>query len=249
MESPTYVTLGAQMALQKELEVVANNVANASTTGFKADRQLFQTYVDRLAGTGGSVDFMQDRSTYIDRDNGPLQSTGNPLDVALQGDGYLAVQGPGGTQYTRDGQMHTGSDGTLLDSGGRSVLGPDSQPIQLPEGYTDVEIKGDGTINAKVNDQFQQVGQIGMFRAANALAVTKAGDGLFVAPPGSMQPVDSDDTTTRMVQGSIEGSTVQPVKEIANMTQLSRAYEQLQNLISDDNDREQKMIDALGHQP
>ena len=246
MEAPAYVTLSAQVALERQLEVVANNVANANTTGFKADRQLFQSYITRASGSGDSVAFVQDRATYIDHTNGPIQPTGNPLDVAIQGDAFLAVTAPQGTMYTRDGQMHAGTDGTLLNSNGNAVQSADGQPIQLPDSYQQVEIKGDGTVTVRVNNQSQDVGQIGMFRSSDPLVMRKSGDNLFTASPAAMQPIDTNDPTTRLVQGSLEGSTVQPVKEIANMTELSRAYERLQTLLSDDNDRESKMIEALG---
>jgi flagellar basal body rod protein FlgG len=151
-----------------------------------------------------------------------------------------------GTEYTRDGRLQTSADGTLTDSGGRPVLGPDGSPITLPTGYSEIQIKSDGTINAVIAGVAQNVGQIGTFRPQSPQAMHKGGDGLFVADPGTMQAIESDDTKSRLVQNALEGSTVQPVKEIANMTQLSRAYEQLQTLLSDDNDREQKMIQTLG---
>ena len=246
MEGPTYVTLSAQIALQKELDVVANNVANASTTGFKADRQLFQTYVDQLNVPGGNIAFVQDRATYIDRSAGPIQVTDNSLDVAVQGDGYLSVNSPQGTLYTRNGHLQVGQDGTLLDSSGRAVLSPDGTPIQLPDQYTDLQIQGDGTVNVRVNGAWQNVGQIGTFRPTDPLALRKTGDGLFTDPSNAMQPIESGDPESHLVQGALDGSTVQPVREIANMTELGRAYEQLSTLLSDDNDRERKMIAALG---
>jgi flagellar basal-body rod protein FlgF len=246
MEGPTYVTLSAQIALQKQLEVVANNVANASTSGFKADRQLFQSYVDRLNVPGGDIAFVQDRATYIDRSAGPLEQTGNMLDVAVQGDGYLSVQTAQGTQYTRDGRLQVAADGTLTDAAGRPVLSPDGTTVQLPEGYSAIEIRADGTIAATVAGVSQDVGQIGSFRPSDPQALRKSGDGLFAALPNAMQAIETGDPGSRLIQGSLEGSTVQPVKEIANMTELSRAYEQLQTLLSDDNDREAKMIQTLG---
>jgi flagellar basal-body rod protein FlgF len=246
MEGPTYVTLSAQMALQKQLEVVANNVANASTSGFKADRQLFQSYVDRLNVPGGDIAFVQDRATYIDRTAGPIQPTGNMLDVAVRGDGYLSVQTAAGIQYTRDGRLQVAADGTLTDAAGRPVLSPDGEPMQLPSGYTNIEIKADGTVYATVNSVSQDVGQIGTFRPIDPQVLRKGGDGLLAAAPNAMQAIETGDPASRLIQGSLEGSTVQPIKEIANMTELSRAYEQLQTLLSDDNDREAKMIQILG---
>jgi flagellar basal-body rod protein FlgF len=248
VEGPTYVTLSAQVALQKELDVVANNVANASTSGFKADRQLFQSYVDQLRVPGDAIAFVQDRATYIDREAGPIQTTGSMMDVAINGDGFLAVATPQGTQYTRDGRLQVSADGTLCDSSGRAVLGPDSAPIQLPPGYSELQIKGEGTIFAVINGTAQSVGQLGMFRPQDPLTMRKSGEGLFNAAPGTMDVIPADDVNSRIVQGTLEGSTVQPVKEIANMTALSRAYENLQNLLNDDNDREQKMIQTLGTQ-
>ena len=101
MDATTYVTLSAQISLQKQLETVANNVANASTAGFKADRPLFQSYIDQASEPDGGVAFVQDAATYVDRSSGPIESTGNPLDIALNGDGYLAVATPQGTSDTR----------------------------------------------------------------------------------------------------------------------------------------------------
>lgn len=247
MEAPTYVTLSAQVALQRQLEVVANNVANASTTGYRADRQLFQSYIENLPGQDDGVAFVQDRATYIDRTNGPIQATGNPLDVAIRGDAFLAVTTPQGTQYSRNGQMHAGADGTLFDPNENAVQGSDGQPIQLPDDYQQVQIKGDGTVSVMVNNRLQDVGQIGLFKPSDPLLLRKSGDGMLTAPATAMQPLDQDDLSSRLVQGSLEGSTVQPVAEIANMTELSRAYDRLQTLLSDDNDRESKMIEALGH--
>lgn len=246
MEGPTYVTLSAQLALQKQLEVVANNVANASTAGYKADRQLFQSYVDRLNVPGGNVAFVQDRATYIDRDSGPIETTGNLTDVAIKGDGYFSVQTRQGTQYTRDGRLQVAPDGTLTDAAGRPVLTPDGATMQLPPGYSNLEIRADGGVIATVNNAPQSVGQIGTFRPSDPQVVRKAGDGLFSAPPMAMQPIEDGDPNSRIIQGALEGSTVKPVAEIANMTALSRSYEQLQSLLNDDNDREQKMIQTLG---
>jgi flagellar basal-body rod protein FlgF len=246
MDTTTYVALSAQVALQKQLETVANNVANANTAGFKADRPFFQSLLEPLGGPGGGVSFVQDAATYIDRSSGPIDVTSNPLDIALDGDGYLAVSGPNGTEYTRDGHLRVAPDSTLADSSGRSVLGADGSPIQMPLGFQDLEIKSNGNIKVTVNGRQQDVGRLGVFRPSNPNMMRKGGDGLLTAPQSEMQPTTPDDGGARVVQGSIEGSTVQPMKEIANMTELSRAYERLQTMLTNESDRERKMIDALG---
>jgi flagellar basal-body rod protein FlgF len=247
MDTTTYVALAAQVALQKELETVANNVANSNTAGFKADRSFFESFLEPLQGPGGGVSFVQDAATYIDQASGPIEVTGNPLDIALDGQGYLAVTTGAGTEYTRNGHLHVGPDGTLVDADGRTVLGADGAPIQLPDGFEDPEIKNNGKLLVTVNGRQQDVAQIGVFRATNANLVRKAGDGLLTAPQSEMQPITPDDGGARIVQGSVEGSTVQPMKEIANMTELTRAYERLQTMLQNESDRERKMIDTLGH--
>jgi flagellar basal-body rod protein FlgF len=247
MDPTTYVALAAQVALQKELETVANNVANANTAGFKADRSFFESYLEPLSGPGGGVSFVEDAATYVDQSSGPIEVTGNPLDIALDGDGFLAVATPQGTEYTRNGHLRVGPDGTLVDAAGRSLLGVDGAPIQMPEGFEDPEIKNNGKLRVTVNGRQQDVAQIGVFRPTSSNLIRKGGDGLLTAPQSEMQPTSPDDGGARIVQGSIEGSTVQPMKEIANMTELSRAYERLQNMMQNESDRERKMIDALGH--
>jgi flagellar basal-body rod protein FlgF len=109
-----------------------------------------------------------------------------------------------------------------------------------------VQTKSNGNIKVLVNNRQQDIAQIGVFKSTNPIAIRKGGDGLLTAPDGNMQPVTPDEGGARIVQGSLEGSTVQPMKEIANMTELSRAYERLQTVLSNESDREQKMIDALG---
>lgn len=249
MDTTTYVALSAQVALQKQLETVANNMSNANTAGFKADRPFFQSFLEPLQGPGGGVTFVQDAATYIDRSSGSLEVTSNPLDIALDGEGYLAVSGPQGTEYTRDGHLKVGPDGTLTDAAGRSVLASDGAPIQMPAGFESPEIKANGSLKVTVNGRQQDLGQIGVFRPTNPNVVRKGGDGLLTAPQSEMQPSTPETGGARVVQGSVEGSTVQPMKEIANMTELSRAYERLQTMLNNESDREHKMIDALGHQP
>ncbi len=246
MEGPTYVTLSAQLALQSQLDVTANNIANSGTAGYKADRQLFQSMVVPLDTPGREVSYVQDRATYIDRAPGSLETTDNPLDLGIAGDGYLAVQTPQGPQYTRNGKLQISNQGMLVDVNGRPVLGGDNSTIQIPDGARDLKIAGAGTISVRVNGQAQDVGQIGLFRASNAVGLRKSALGLIDGAAGGVAPVQPGDATTRIVQGTIEASTVQPVRELTNMTELSRAYERLQKLIGDDNDRESKMIEQLG---
>lgn len=246
MDGPTYVTLSAQIALQNQLDVTANNVANANTAGYKPDRMLFQSMVAPLDVPGRNVAFVQDRATYMDRTAGAFQVTDNPLDTAIQGEGYIAVRGPQGTMYSRDGRLQISPQGTLVDQAGRAVVDSGGAAIQIPDGASDIKILGDGTLSVRANGVLQEVGQIGLFKSATPDALLKTGSGLIDGAAGGMQPLGPGDPSVRLVQGSIETSGVQPVRELANMTQLTQAYARLQKLISDDNDRERSMIEQLG---
>ena len=246
MDGVTYVALSAQIALRNQLDVVANNVANTNTNGYKPDRELFQSYVEKLDVPGGTVSFVQDRATYVDRQDGEISLTGNDWDIAIKGDGFLALTSGQQTIYTRDGHLQTAQDGTLQSSSGLPVQGPDGQPIQVPAGASKPRITADGAIEVRINGGTQQIGQIGLFKPTEPLALRKVGGAAYSAPPNVMQPIDNGDPTVRVVQGGLEGSTVQPVAEIANLTELGRAYDRLESLIGDDNDREQKMIQTLG---
>ena len=239
------VTLSAQIALQKELDVVADNVANASATGLKADRQLFESYVDKLNVTGGSIDFLRDRAAYIDRTAEPIQVTDNALDVAVQGDGYLSVGGPQGTSYTRNGNLQVGRAARWKIPADvpccRRIAGRSSCPTMHrfadPGRWQRQRAGARGLAECRPDRRI---------RPTDPLALRKTGDGQLTDPWNRMQPIEAGDPASHLMQGALEGSTVQPVREIANMTELGRAYEQLQTLFSDDNDRERKMIAALG---
>jgi flagellar basal-body rod protein FlgF len=191
---------------------------------------------------------VQDAGSYIDRSTGELETTGNPFDIALDGKGYLGVATQQGTMYSRDGHLQVGSDNTLLGDGGSPVLGADGSPIQLPDGYSQIQIKGDGSIKALVNGRWTDVAQIGVFMPNDPTLMQQSGSGLLSAPQNAMQPVTPDIGGAKIVQGSIESSTVKPMKEIANMTELSRAYDRLQSLLTEDSDLEEKMIDALSRE-
>jgi flagellar basal-body rod protein FlgF len=246
MEGQIYAALSAQLALERQIDTVANNLANSSTPGFKADRQQFQTYISRLHIPGNELALVRGRGSFLELTAGAIEKTDNPLDVAIQGDGFFAVQTSSGIGYTRNGRLHLSPDGTLVDDKGQPILDDSGSPIQLPESYSHLQIKGDGTINAWVDGASQDIARIATFRPADPRAVSKLGDGMFDAGPGGMLPIPADDPASRLVQGGIESSTVQPVLEIANMTSLSRSYETLANLITADDQREQQMIDTLG---
>src|SRR5260370_7796841 len=129
MENTLLVGLSRQMTLERQMEVVANNVANVNTSGYKADRTLFQEFLrsgaheDNFVGQDRRVSYVQDRATFHDFSQGPTEETKNPLDVAIDGGGFLVVQTPAGERYTRDGALQINNQGQLVTAGGNPLLG------------------------------------------------------------------------------------------------------------------------------
>src|SRR4029077_9358552 len=136
MENALLIGLSRQTALERQLDVIANNIANVNTTGYKADKTLFEQYLntpaheDNFVGGDRRVSFVQDRGTYRDMTQGSLEGTSNPLDVAINGSPFLTVQTPAGERYTRDGNLHIDNTGTLVTANGNQVLGANG-PIVL----------------------------------------------------------------------------------------------------------------------
>ena len=222
MENALLIGLSRQVALQRELDVVANNIANLNTTGFKADGSIFEEFLmpvareSGFAGKDGRLSFVQDRATWQDFSQGPVQQTGNPLDVAIDGEGFLAVQTPRGERYTRNGALQINAAGELVTSEGYKVLG-DGGPIVLQPQDRDVSIGRDGSISVAAGSR----GRLRLVNFAQPQQLKKDGTSTFVAPTG-VRPEAS--TTTHVIQGAIEKSNVRGVLEMTRMIDVTRTY-------------------------
>src|SRR5437016_13388843 len=154
MENASLVGLSRQIALQRELDVVANNIANLNTTGFKADSIVFHEHLmpiaraNGFAGNDRQISFVQDRATWIDFSQGAVQPTGNPLDVAISGNAFLTVQTPRGERYTRNGALQINTQGQLVTSEGLQVIGQNG-PIVFQPNDREISIGIDGTISVR----------------------------------------------------------------------------------------------------
>jgi flagellar basal-body rod protein FlgF len=216
------------------LGVVSNNIANVSTPGYKQDRlpdevgnalDLMKFAVDdqgRAVGTitlGPKIGLSQ-----LDLAAGPMQQTANPLDLAIAGSGFFAVQAPDGTtRYTRDGGFHADVDGSLRARDGSSVLDTTGQPINLPLG-ADVAVAADGTVLAGGNT----LAQIQMVDFAPGDTLTKVGNGMFTVQNG-VQPLPT--TGVQLYQGYLEGSNTDMTESMVSTMNLVRAYESNQKLL------------------
>jgi flagellar basal-body rod protein FlgF len=242
------VALSRQMALSRELDVVANNIANLDTTGFKADGSLFEEYLGSAARAGASpVSFVLDRGVWHDMNQGPIQRTGNPLDVAIDGNAFLVVQTPRGQRYTRNGALQINAAGQLVTSEGNPVLG-DSGPITFQPNDHQVSISRDGTISVREGtskvDSLR--GKLRLVDFQDMQQLQKDGSSTFNVS-GDAQPRAA--TNASIAQGAIEKSNVRGVVEMSRMIEITRSYTQIANLLQQQGDLGQTAIDKLADVP
>lgn len=239
------VMLSDQMALQRSVDIVANNIANSSTTGYKREGILFDSYLKQISGGGiNSTSYVYDRATYRDATPGTFTSTGNPLDLAIQGKGYFQVQTPQGVQYTRNGAFRLDSQGQLVTEQGQPVLSDGGQPLTFPDDAYDITIGADGFITAQsgTGTTRAQLGKLGVVSFANDDQMQPTGAGLLTT---TQTPIPPDTGAGTIIQGSLEGSNVNPIAEITDLIQIQRAYEQATNIISNENSRLDNAINTL----
>jgi flagellar basal-body rod protein FlgF len=238
MQNGLYVSLSAQIALERRLETVAANIANANTPGYRVDGVSF---AEELANTGESkTSFVDAGQTYISRRSGPLTQTGNPLDMAIQGDGWFAVQSNGQTVYTRDGRMTIDENGGLMSITGAPVLDAAGAPIQLDPSAGPPGIARDGMIS----QNGRQVGAVGLFALDPDANLTRAGTSGFTSDKGA-QPI-LDFRGNGVVQGAIEGANVDPVREMTRLIEITRTFDGITNGVTQTENSLQDAIKTLG---
>ena len=254
MENALLVGLSRQMVLERQLDVVANNVANMNTTGFKADNSMFEQYLmpvareNRFRPADRQVDFVNDAGSWRNLRAGAIQQTGNPLDVAINGDGYIVVQTPAGERYTRNGSLQINAQGQLVTTDGSLVMGT-SGPILFQTTDHDVAITPDGRITvveAGATNTESVRGQIRMVSFAAPQQLQKEGNNDYSAPPGV---VPRPDTTSKLIQGSIEKSNVNGVVEVSRLIEISRAYAQIAQVLQNESDLHKNAIQELANVP
>src|SRR6202171_1295701 len=253
MENTLLVGLSRQMALQRQMDVVANNVANVNTNGFKADKSLFEEFLnsgaheDNFAARDRRVSYVQDRGTFKDFSAGPTEQTKNPLDVAIDGGGFLVVQTPAGERYTRDGGLQINNQGQLVTAAGNQVLGT-SGPIVFQPTDHDITIAADGnlTVLEGINPIDSGRGKLRVVRFGEAQRLLKEGSNLYSAGQGAAaQP----DTASKLRQGFIEKSNVNSVVEMSRMIEVTRTYTQISTLLQQQSDLHKSAIEKLADVP
>lgn len=243
-----YVSLSRQMVLQRELDIVANNVANADTNGFKVESLTSEddpVTPPKAIGQQATIQYTLDGAVARDFTQGSLTQTGGSLDVAITGKGFFQVQTASGVEYTRDGRFTLDAQGQLTTQSGNPVLDPNGAPISINSANGPVTIGRDGTITQKAPGQAQSqvTGKIGVVNFDSLSQLSKAGDGLYANTTNQTpQPA----TSATVQQGMLEASNVQPIVQITDLIRIQRAYEAVSQMISNTSDLSKSAIQRLG---
>ncbi|MGE4529551.1 MAG: flagellar basal-body rod protein FlgF [Rhodospirillaceae bacterium] len=246
MENAGYIALSRQTALWRQMDQIANNMANVNTAGFKGEQMLFTDYVAAVRTDRSlfrdKIAYTEDFGTVRDLSEGAMRSTGNPFDVAIKGDGYFTVEAENGDRfYTRNGHFKLNADGQLATSSGELLISDTDTPVVFAPNETEITIARDGTISTENG----QIGRLRLVSFDNQRALNKAGDGLY-APREDQTPTPL--AAPHLVQGMLEGSNVNPVVEITRMINVQRSYERTQKMIDTEHQRVSDAIEAYAKQ-
>jgi flagellar basal-body rod protein FlgF len=226
MANGIYVATAGAVANQRQLDVVANNLANVGTAGFKGQRVSFGEVLQKQMAEDPPVElhFTQVQKAATDFGQGPLRRTGNSLDIALEGPGFVEVMQGTQVRYSRGGALTLDKAGFLVDAAGNRLVGHDNRPIQVQAEGAQLAWDRNGNLSAGTRN----VGRIKVVEFANTAQLKRVGDTLFSAPPNAAQPA----VKTAVRGGMFEAGNVNPVRGVSSMITASRAYEAFHRIIT-----------------
>lgn len=246
MDNTIMIGLSRQISLRRSMDVVANNIANANTAGFKVESVLLESApapVAQQVDGPSELQFVNMWGMGRDFSQGQLEYSGRPLDLAIDGDGFFATQMNGQEQYTRDGRFRLDSLGQLVTGNGSAVLSAGGrQPIIL-DPSADITIQDGGS----VMQNGEEVARIGVFEIANMSQLSKSGDGQYVldtSAPDAIEPQAMLNPTIQ--QGYVEASNVQSIREMTHMMSVMRSYQSVAKFINQVEDLNKRSIERLG---
>ncbi|HHS94303.1 MAG TPA: flagellar hook-basal body complex protein [Rhodobacterales bacterium] len=239
MDNAGYTTLTRQSGLMAEMQAVANNIANASTTGFRREGIIFSEFVQALGPDEPSLSMASANVRDTRLDQAPLTHTGGSFDLAIEGDGFFMIEGPGGPMLTRAGAFTPSPTGELTTPDGYRLLDAGGAPVFVPNGLGPIAVASDGTVSAGG----QPLSQIGLWAALDPNDMRHR-DGVRFDVPGGADPLIEGGA---ILQGYLENSNVDSIGEIARMIEIQRAYEQGQSFLDREHDRIRAVIDSLAN--
>lgn len=243
MDRIIYTAASGANAVVARQQALANNLANVSTPGFRAEMSTYRAVP--LNGSGAATRVFALEATAGHREQaGPITMTGRNLDVAARDNAYFAVQTLNGTEgYTRAGALEVREDGSLVNPQGLPMLDAGGAPITVPQGAT-VQLGADGTISARVgNDPVTVVGRLKLVTPTPDDPIKRSEDGFFRSPTGEPLPADPN---ARMQDGALEGSNVNPIEAMVGMIQVARQFEQQMRLLQTAEKNDQTASQLLG---
>jgi flagellar basal-body rod protein FlgF len=239
MEASTYIALSRQGGLRRQMDVVANNLANMNTAGFKGEKMMFVEHLVRSknieSALGEKNAYVRDIATRRDFSKGSLETTGNPLDFGISGDGFFTIQTQFGTQYTRNGHFQLDQDGQLVTETGDPVLAEGDSPIFFAPGDTKIVVARDGTIST-LNGE---LGKLSVVTFENMQSLKPGASGLFKGG----NPVAAENPSIH--QGMLEDSNIQPIIEMSYMIGVHRAYDNMKMFLEREDQRMRDMAKGL----
>ncbi|WP_425097702.1 flagellar hook-basal body complex protein [Tropicibacter sp. S64] len=235
MEAAGYAALSRLSGLKNEMRVIANNIANANTTGFRQEGIIFSEYVQR-ADEGAAVAMSAARVRNTSFEQGALQQTNGTFDLAIEGDGFFLINTPNGERLTRAGSFTPSAAGTLVTMDGYDVLGDGGAPVFVPPDATDLSFAADGTMSAGG----VPLGRIGVVRPIDPLKMVREG-GVMFRTDGGFEQLEEP----RIIQGFIESSNVNPILQISRMVEVQRAYEMGQSFLEKEDERIRSAMKAM----
>jgi flagellar basal-body rod protein FlgF len=231
----SYVTVSRQTGLMNEMQIIANNIANAATTGYRQEGLIFSEFVNSAQGRSSlSLSRAQVRNTSMAQ--GTLTQTNGSFDFAIEGEGFFLVETPAGERLTRAGSFSPSPEGDLVTMNGYRVLDAGGSPVFVPGSVEKVSVASDGTISV----DGQPLGQIGLFMPVDPTGMVRE-DGVMFRADGGAEPTD----TAQVLQGFLEGSNVNPISQLARMIEVQRSYEMGQSFLETEDERIRNAIKSL----
>lgn len=237
MESTSLIAVSRQAVLRRSMGVLANNLANMNTTGFKGEKMMFVQHLVRSRGGdkigGDKLAYVRDIATARDLSEGTFKKTGNPLDLAIHGNGFFVVGTPGGERYTRNGNFQMDSNGQIVTRNGDPVLSDGGEPFFLSPEDGRIDIASDGTVSTENGT----LGKIAVVNFGNNQDMHLVAGGLY----NSRQPATQVEQPS-LAQGMLEGSNVQPIVEMTRMIEVHRSYNNIKSFVQREDERQKEMI-------
>ncbi|WP_420344326.1 flagellar hook-basal body complex protein [Paenirhodobacter sp.] len=236
MDNAIYAALTRQSGLMQEMQSIANNMANASTTGFRREGVVFSEYVDALDGEAPALSMAYAHGRSVDLQQGGLTQTGGTYDFAIEGQGFFMVQTPEGNELTRAGSFIPSAEGMLLTPDGYPVLDQGGSPITIPPGQGPAKLSQDGTLS--INGA--PIAQVGVFLPPEGSQISHVAGTRFKS---DAEPEPAEEFS--VLQGQLEDSNVDPIAEVSRMIQVQRAYELGQKFLDREDERIRGVISTL----